>query len=756
MSKKLSRGRMLAFASGDMFGGGSFNIINFLYPGYVALAVGLPAQTAGLIIMIARVFDAVTDPVMGYLSDRLRVRYGTRRGSMVVAAPLIVLAMFLMFYPHSNPSETIRFWSVLLSYIFFYVVQTSVMIPYFSLSSEMTDDYTERARMTTLRMAFSIFASIVCVAVPGMIVSGFEGNTGYIAMSLIFGSAFMICVSVTAVFAKEGIPAPKKTDTFILRDFAKPFRVKQFRQYLGLFLCCQMTMAIMSALFFFYVDFYFCSEMTARGEDNMVGLLGAAIMFSMQIVALPVYLAMVRKTGKMAVYITGSLIWIAGAMVLLILPANASPVLLYLLAAVIGFGISGPGLIPHAIFGDVVDVGNLQFGARTAGMFSGIANLVNKLAQAFGLAAVMTVIGVAGFIEQDIREGAAKVVVQPESAQAAIVWLMVLAPLVCMSIGIFICTRYRLGKDEHAQVLSALEGGQAERETVLRSLSDPAYTDRSRVRMRVKRPNRVIYGAVYMLAYPPLKLMFRLKVDREKYRPPAGPFIVVANHISFMDFLLVMLAMYPRKLNAVAAQKFFFYRPLNKLLPMMGCIPKNLFDPDIRSIKGIKSVLNGGGRILLFPEGRCAVAGSYMGIHKSTGKLVKNLGVPVISCHIEGADTCMPLWRGGVKGMRFGRERVTLAELFSAEDTQSLSVDEINNAIDARLGGLDTPPPARPFRVLTARQLTAGLQNLLYYCPKCQRELTLETKGNIIRCTACGNTAEMDRTAKLTPGPGSD
>jgi len=461
---------VLAFASGDIFGGGSFNIINFMYPGYVALAVGLSAQTAGIIILIARIFDAVSDPAMGFFSDRLRVRFGSRRSSLIISAPLITLSMFLMFYPYSNPSAAARFWAVLMSYIFFYAVQTSIMIPYFSLSSEMTEDYTERARMTTVRLGFSIFSSIVCVAVPGMIVNSFEGNSGYIAMSLIFGSVFMVCVWITGFLAKEGIPAPKKAEPFSIKDFIRPLRVKPFRQYLWMFLCCQMTMAIMSALFFFYVDFYFRRDVTASGQGNIVGLLGAAIMFSMQIVALPVYMAMIKKTGKNIVYILGSAIWIVGALVLLILPANSNAVLLYVLAAVIGFGISGPGLIPHAIFGDVVDAGHLQFGARTAGAFSGIANFINKAAQALGLALVMGIIGAAGFIEQDIREGAAKVVAQPQSAQSAIVFAMALAPLVFMSFGIFVCSRYRLDKEKHAQVLAAIDGSEEEKAAVINSL----------------------------------------------------------------------------------------------------------------------------------------------------------------------------------------------------------------------------------------------------------------------------------------------
>ena len=269
--------------------------------------------------------------------------------------------------------------------------------------------------------------------------------------------------------------------------------------------------------------------------------------------------------------------------------------------------------------------------------------------------------------------------------------------------------------------------------------------------MAIKRPNGVIYFIVYILVFPLLKLFFRLEVDRKNYDPPKGPFIVVSNHSTFMDFVVVMLSIYPRKLNAVGATKFFLYSPLNKLLPIMGVIPKNPFDPDIRAVIGIKNVLKCGGNVLLYPEGRCSTDGAYAGIHKATGKLIKKLSVPVVSCHIEGADICMPFWR---KGIRFGRERVTIAGLFSEEDTKTLSVDEINSAIDARLSGLDTPPPAKPFRTYGSRRLAEGMHNVLYWCPKCGREFMLVTERNTIRCTACGNAAVMDRTSRLISKPG--
>jgi 1-acyl-sn-glycerol-3-phosphate acyltransferase len=270
--------------------------------------------------------------------------------------------------------------------------------------------------------------------------------------------------------------------------------------------------------------------------------------------------------------------------------------------------------------------------------------------------------------------------------------------------------------------------------------------------MKVKHPNAIVYFLVFIFIYPLLKLMFRLKADKTGYTPPKGSFIVVSNHSAFMDFLIVMLVLYPKRFNAVTAYKYFLYRPLSTLLPFMGCIPKNLFEPDVRSIIGIKTVLERGDNVLLFPEGRCECDGFYSGIHTSTGKLIKKLGVPVVGCYIEGGYKCMPFWRDGI---RCGHVRITVSNMFTQEDLQTASINDINNAIDKKLGGVDAPPPKKPFRTYRARRLAEGLQNILYWCPKCNQEFTMETKGCMIRCTTCDNTAELDREMKLKPTPGS-
>lgn len=451
-SKRLPFSRKLAFAVCDIFGGGSFNIINFLYPGFLAVTVGLSAYHIGLIMLIARVWDAVSDPLMGYISDATsNRRFGKRRVYLVIAAPLVLLSLFLMFYPWQNPSVGIRFTAVLLSYILFCTVQTMVMIPFYSLSSEISCDFTERARANSLRLGFSIFSSILCVAVPGMIVNAFEGDRGYIVMSLVFGSIFALSVLVCGLFAREEIQTPPIREKPNVKSWSAFLKIAPFRQYLGMMLCLQLTMAIMSGLFFFYVDYYLRAPLTAAGESTMLGTLAAALMFGMQIVALPLYLRMIEKKGKAFTYRFGSALWIVSALFVLLTNAQTPDWAVYLLAAVMGFAISAPGLVPHTMFGDVVDVVALSTGKRAEGALSGVVNFLNKTVQGFGLAGVMALLGAFGFRESQYVDGTLVAeLVQPASAQHAIQWCIALSPAILMTLGILISRRYAVTRERQA------------------------------------------------------------------------------------------------------------------------------------------------------------------------------------------------------------------------------------------------------------------------------------------------------------------
>lgn len=462
-------GKKLAFASADIFGGGSFNIINFLYPGFLAITVGISPYWIGVIVLLARVWDAITDPLMGHISDRTESRLGKRRLYLVIASPLVLLSMYLLFFPFSFSSTALRVVAVLLSYLVFTTVQTSVMIPYYSLSSEISSDYQKRASYNSYRLGFSIFSSILCVAVPGIIIGLFEDDAvGYQVMSLSFGLLFGLSVLMTGLFAREEIQTPKVKSKLSIKELVKPLNLKPFRQYLGMFLVLQLSMAVMSGLFFFYIDFYVVKSETALGNSSIVGLISAALMFSMQIVALPVYIKMIQKKGKTFAYRFGGIFWIITALLIMFIPADVNPVIIYLLAAFMGFGISGPGLVPHTMYGDVVDAGQLKFNDRLDGQMSGFTNFINKIAQAVGLAFVMFLIGLAGFKEKPL--GGDPILSQPDSALLMIRLIMSLTPLIFMSIGIYISYKYKIDALKQKEITLAINAPSEVKEALISEL----------------------------------------------------------------------------------------------------------------------------------------------------------------------------------------------------------------------------------------------------------------------------------------------
>jgi len=259
-------------------------------------------------------------------------------------------------------------------------------------------------------------------------------------------------------------------------------------------------------------------------------------------------------------------------------------------------------------------------------------------------------------------------------------------------------------------------------------------------------PNGLLYFFAFVLAYPMAKLLFRLDDGRKDFAPPKGPFLIVANHSTMLDFLLVMLPFYPRRINAIITNRYFFSHRLKRILTTMGCIPKSQFEPDVLSIKRVISVIRRGGSILLFPEGRCSTDGAFAGIHTSTGKLVKHLGVPVISCYIEGAYSCVPHWR---KSLKTGRIRVSVNELFTADDTSKLSVEEINDALCLRLSGKSGKRPGAPTGPFREKRLAQGLEQILFWCPCCNKEYTMLSSGNRFVCTACRVIVNLDKNGNL-------
>ncbi len=426
-NQELTLGNKLAFAAGDIFGGGTFNLINFLFIPFLTLVLGIPMLWASPLLLLTKLWDGIIDPFIGAVTDGKQPgKLGKRRYFMLIAAPVVLVGLVLLFFPWNMVTTSIPLKIVLVafSYILYATAQSFVLIPYYSLASEMTDDFAERTKVNAVRLAFSILSSLICVAVPGMIASPSGNAYNYVLMASLFGALFAIAIVVTALFAREQIvtPAVKKKVTF--KNFFKPLKSKSYRKYLGMYMCTSMAMAVMSSFFFVFCDFVLRAESYAAvtasaGELSRfpIATVAAACMFAAQILALPIYLRIIKRFGKRTAYTLSGILWCVMATIMIFMPVETgvtitdgvvysvggvSDIGIMIIAFLLGLSLGGCVFVPHSCFGDVCDACQLQFEERTEGNISGLTNFLNTTAQAIGLslpALIMSISALGGYVQ---------------------------------------------------------------------------------------------------------------------------------------------------------------------------------------------------------------------------------------------------------------------------------------------------------------------------------------------------------------------
>ncbi|MCL1846669.1 MAG: MFS transporter, partial [Coriobacteriia bacterium] len=243
------------FALGDIFQGGYFNIVNFFYSIFLTDVVGIHPIWAANVFLVGKVWDAVTDPTMGIISDNTRSRFGRRRPYLLLGAPLILIAFVMMWFPLSTGSETSKIVFFIFAYILMNTASTVVSVPFLAMSAELSTDYNERTSITNTRMIVSIVSSIVCAVVPMLIVALFvDVRTGYLVMSIAFGLFFAL--PLLLVFFK--VDERKQFSTGrkgSIKEMFQALRLKVFRRFVAMYLCIVVAMDIISMIFAYYMTY---------------------------------------------------------------------------------------------------------------------------------------------------------------------------------------------------------------------------------------------------------------------------------------------------------------------------------------------------------------------------------------------------------------------------------------------------------------------------------------------------------------------
>ena len=449
-SEKLSLWQKVGYGLGDIYGGGSGVVISFYYLVFLTDVVRINPALAGTVILISKVYDSITDPFEGLLADRTRTRLGRRRPYLLAGIPLVFLSFFALFYPIDLAQETQRFIFVVCSYLFFSTIVSIVMLNYNALQSELTLDYHERTSLSSIRIFFSTFASILAALLPLEIVKLFPTvRQGYIVMGLIFGAFFALPFIATVAATRERPEFQKPPGKFDWRQaFIEPFKMRTFVFTLLMYLLAFVAMDTVSSIVVYYIKYY----LGRGGETSFVN----GTLLVAQVVSLPFYTALSRRTNKRTGYITGALIWIAAMLTsFLLAPGNPSFVI-YVFATVVGLGTGGIVVMIYAIFPDIPDVDELNTGQRREGIYAALVTFARKLSSAIAIFAVSNAIAWAGYITplEESSGGITRLVEQPQSATFILVLRAVFAlvPIILLLAALFFAARYPLTSQVHLRL----------------------------------------------------------------------------------------------------------------------------------------------------------------------------------------------------------------------------------------------------------------------------------------------------------------
>jgi len=430
---------VVGYGIGDIYGGGAFLIVGMLFMFFLTEVVGLRPALAGLMFGAGKIWDGISDPLMGYISDRTKSRHGRRRVYFLWGIVPIAITFALLWIPIRTGSQAILFIYYLLAYILLDAALTMVMTPYSALPAEMSSDFKTRNRLSTSRLIFSGVSSLVAAVIPKMIIEAFpdDPGRGHLVMGIVFGIFFALPWLIVYLSTWEN-PAHKveeeENSDNIFKDFATIFKNRSFRIHFSMYVFAYTAMDVLMALFTYYLTYY-------MGRAGLYSVAMGSLMIA-QLAVMPLYTMVANKWSKSLAYTIGLVIWAVGMVMTALLAPSSPTLVIALVCAFIGMGTSAGVLIPYMILPFVIDVDELITGRQRSGVYAGAMTLMRKLVQgALALPAIGFMLQGIGFI--------------PNSAQSSETLTKFFAffigvPAVLILLGILSATRFRINPKTHA------------------------------------------------------------------------------------------------------------------------------------------------------------------------------------------------------------------------------------------------------------------------------------------------------------------
>ena len=256
-----------------------------------------------------------------------------------------------------------------------------------------------------------------------------------------------------------------------------------------------------------------------------------------------------------------------------------------------------------------------------------------------------------------------------------------------------------------------------------------------------RKPSLFHYRIAQVVSWFAATFVFRRKVLRNEIRGVKGPFVVIANHQAALDFVN-LIGMAARPMSFVISYSFYRTLPIKGFLDKLGVIPKQQFQSSVTDMKKMKTVVDMGQPLVIYPAGLMCEDGVSTPIPQATYKFLKWLGVDVYVARSAGSYFVMPKW---TKLLRPGRTELDIYRLFTKEELAATELSEVKRRCDEALL-YDAYREQENIRASYAGGSNIeGLQNVLYKCPHCGEEFSMAVRDkNTIYCRLCGYAQKSD------------
>lgn len=466
--RQVSLRHQLAYGGGNLLGSGALAISGAWLLYFYTTFCGLTLIEAAFIFSVASIIDAISNPLMGYLTDnfsrtKLGKRFGRRRFFLMLGAPL------MMFYPLLWV-EGFGFWYYLVTYVTFELIYTSVMVPYETLATEMTDNFTLRSKLTGYKAIFGKLANFLAAFIPGqyILIFGKDSAQPFFLTGLTYGVILFVAIGClyTSTWEKSNPAeqdnndnAPRTVTGTLLslaKDMSSTFHLRVFRKHLGMYLCGFGAEWLFASIFTYFVIF------VLQHDPAMVAGLNS-LNSILQLFSTALFIGVCVKYGFSRPYIMAlSVVMVAvlfyTALWFFHLPVHSATILMFAITVLFGLGTGGVYYIPWTVYTFLADVDEVFTGRRREGIYAGAMTFAGKILRSAIVFVMGAILSYYGF--------QSKAHTQPDSAVTAIAVVFCVGVIILALAAVIFSSQMKLNRRTHLVVLEEVSrvkaGGKLE------------------------------------------------------------------------------------------------------------------------------------------------------------------------------------------------------------------------------------------------------------------------------------------------------